>query len=83
MLGDKNMRGFEDWTEEDVKKFNARNNKNRSKINFDISENKQHKERKKSKYGAKKVEIDGIKFDSQKERRLLLRTQIEISSKRY
>ena len=39
---------------------------------FDISEDKQHKERKKSKYGAKKVEIDGIKFDSQKERRLLL-----------
>ena len=61
------MRGFEDWTEEDVKKFNARNNKNRSKIDFDIKDDKEYVKEKKSKYKANKVEIDGIKFDSQKE----------------
>lgn len=61
------MRGFEDWTEEDVKRFNVRNNKNMSKIDFDIKDNKEYSKEKKSKYKANKVEIDGIKFDSQKE----------------
>lgn len=77
------MRGFEDWTEEDVKKYNAKIHKDMSKNEFIIQDNKILVGKKKSKYGAKKIEIDGIKFDSQKERRLLLRTQAEISSKRY
>ena len=77
------MRGFEDWTEEDVKRHNAKIHKDMAKNQFIIQDNKILIAKKKSKYGAKKIEIDGIKFDSQKERRLLLRTQVEISSKRY
>ena len=62
------MRGFEDWTEEDVLKHNARISKITSKDHFpDIREMVQVKNTK-SKYGAKKCEYDGIKFDSQKER---------------
>lgn len=61
------MRGFEDWTEEDVKKYNARNNKKVSKNDFDIKDEEEYLKKKKSKYGANKVEVDGIKFDSQKE----------------
>lgn len=57
------MRGFEDWTIEDVKKHNARINNHFQ----DVSKMVQA-ENKKSKYCAKKCEHDGIKFDSQKER---------------
>lgn len=59
--------GFEDWTEEDVKKYYARINKDSVKSNQNIQDDKLVTKTKKSKYGAKKVEIDGIKFDSQKE----------------
>ena len=57
------LRGFEDWTMEDVKKHNARINNHFQ----DVSKMVQA-ENKKSKYGAKKCEYEGIKFDSQKER---------------
>lgn len=48
-------------------KHNARINKNASKIDFNTKDDKLHNEKRKSKYGAKKVEVDGIKYDSQKE----------------
>lgn len=61
------MRGFEDWTEEDVLKHNARISKITSKDHFpDVGKMVQVKN-KKSKYNANKVEVDGIKFDSKKE----------------
>jgi len=59
--------GFVDWTDEDVKKYYARINKNGVKNNQNIQYDKFVTKNKKSKYGAKKVEIDRIKFDSQKE----------------
>lgn len=59
--------GFEDWTEEDIKKYYARINKNRVKSNQNTLNDKLVTKSKKSKYGAKKVEIDGIKFDSRRE----------------
>ena len=61
------MNYFSDWTEEDIKKYYARINKNTSKNDFNIKGDKLSTQNKKSKYGANKVEIDGIKFDSQKE----------------
>ena len=59
--------GFEDWTEEDIKKYYARINKNRVKNNLNILNDKFITKAKKSKYRAEKVEIDGIKFDSRRE----------------
>lgn len=61
------MRGFEDWTEEDVLKHNARISKTTSKNHFPDVGKMVQIENKKSKYGANKVEVDGIKFDSKKE----------------
>lgn len=66
------MNGFEDWTMEDVIKHNQKVNRmtDLSKMKLDdflyktISNTTNNK---KSKYNANKVEIDGIKFDSQKE----------------
>lgn len=58
---------FSDWTEEDVKKYYARTNKKVAKNDFNIKNNKLPIQNKKSKYGANKCEIDGIKFDSRKE----------------
>ena len=52
------MRGFEDWTLEDIKKHNARISK--TEHIADVGKEK-------SKYNNHKVEVDGIKFDSQKE----------------
>ena len=61
------MKGFENWTEEDGIKHNKRVNKmtDLSKIKSEDSTNTAST--KKSKYGANKVEVDGIKFDSKKE----------------
>lgn len=59
--------GFEDWTEEDIKKYYARINRNRVKSNQNTLNDKLVTKSEKSKYGAKKVEIDGIKFDSRRE----------------
>lgn len=64
--------GFEDWTEEDVIKHNKkiRQLTDLGKVNledFMCKLKNNTAEHKKSKYGANKVEIDGIKFDSQKE----------------
>lgn len=64
--------GFEDWTEEDVIKHNKkiRQLTDLGKVNledFMCKSKNNTAEHKKSKYGANKVEIDGIKFDSQKE----------------
>ena len=59
--------GFEDWTEEDIKKYYARINKNRVKNYRNVFDDKLVTKNKKSKYGANKVEIDGIKFDSKRE----------------
>ena len=62
------MRGFEDWTEEDVLKHNARISKITSKDHYtDIRKMVQVKN-KKSKYGAIKCKYNGIEFDSKKER---------------
>lgn len=61
------MNYFSDWTEEDIKKYYDRINRNTSKNDFNIKDDKLSTQNKKSKYRANKVEIDGIKFDSQKE----------------
>ncbi len=58
---------FQDWTLDDVKKYNARTNKKVSKNDFNIKNDKLLTKNKKSKYGANKCEIDGIKFDSRRE----------------
>ena len=61
------MRGFEDWTLEDVQKHNARIGKIASKNDFLDAGKMVQTEKKKTKYNANKVEIDSVKFDSQKE----------------
>jgi hypothetical protein len=61
------MRAFSEWSEEDIKKYYARINKTPPKINFNIENEKLIEKKKKSKYKANRVEIDGVKFDSQKE----------------
>lgn len=61
------MNYFSDWTDEDIKKYYARINKNTSKNDFNIKADKLSTQNKKTKYRANKVEIDGIKYDSQKE----------------
>lgn len=66
------MRGFEDWTEEDVIKHNKKVNRmtdlSKAKLeDFLYKTTSNTTNNKKSKYNANKVEIDGIKFDSQKE----------------
>jgi hypothetical protein len=62
------LRGFEDWTMEDVKRHNEKINKTSSNNHFPDVKKMAQDENKKSKYGAKKCEYEGIKFDSQKER---------------
>ena len=62
------MRGFEDWSMEDVKRHNEKINKTSGNNHFPDVKKMVQDENKKSKYGAKKCEYDGIKFDSQKER---------------
>ena len=62
------MRGFEDWSEEDVLKHNARIKNMTPKTNFNIQDDKLNVENKKSKYGAIKCKYNGIEFDSKKER---------------
>lgn len=64
--------GFEDWTIDDVIKHNKKIGRltdlGKASIEDLMSKSKSNTtEHKKSKYGANKVEIDGIKFDSQKE----------------
>ena len=63
------MRGFEDWTLDDVMKHNKRINSNKTMPKTKVldADEKLPTEKKKSKYNANKVEVDGIKFDSQKE----------------
>ena len=61
------MNYFSDWDDEDIKKYYARISKKPSKINFNNKVDKLPAQKKKSKYMANKVEVDGIKFDSQKE----------------
>ena len=61
------MKGFEDWTLDDVLKHNARIKNTPSKIDLDNDSDKLLDKKKKSKYNANKVEVDGIKFDSKKE----------------
>ena len=53
------MRGFEDWTEEDVKKHNSRVKQNI----FALSNGGYNK------YKNEKTIVDGVKFDSKKEAR--------------
>ena len=62
------LRDFEDWSMEDVKRHNEKINKTSSNNHFPDAGKMVQDENKKSKYGAKKCEYDGIKFDSQKER---------------
>lgn len=59
--------GFEDWTMEDVQKHNARIKNIPLKTDLDNHGDKLLNEKKKSKYKANKIEINGIKFDSEKE----------------
>lgn len=62
------MRGFEDWTIEDVQNFN----------------NRQHivaKDKTKNKYNNRKVEVDGIKFDSQKEANYYCELKLRLAAK--
>lgn len=59
--------GFETWTVNDVLKHNARIKNMVSKIDSNTKDDKLLTENKKSKYGANKIEVDSIKFDSQKE----------------
>lgn len=65
-MGD-DMNGFEDWTMKDVLKHNARIKNTPSKIDLGNHGDKLLNEKKKTKYNANKVEVDGIKFDSKKE----------------
>ena len=58
---------FENWTEKDIKNYYSRINKNRRKNYQNTTNDKLVTTNKKSKYGAKKIEIDGIKFDSKRE----------------
>lgn len=62
------MNAFSDWTLEDVKNHNEKVAKMSNNNHFLDSGKMVQDENKKSKYGAKKCEYDGIKFDSQKER---------------
>ena len=61
------MKGFEDWTIEDVKRHNEKINKTSNKNHFPDVGKMVQVDKKKSKYSAKKCEVDGIKFDSEKE----------------
>ena len=61
------MRGFEDWTEEDVIKHNARINKKTPKNRLSDVGIKLQAKSEKSKYKATKTVYDGIRFDSKKE----------------
>lgn len=58
---------FSDWTEDDVKKYYSRINKTIPKNKFNIKDDKLFTENKKSKYGANRVEIDNVEFDSKRE----------------
>lgn len=59
------MRGFEDWTPEDVKRHNLRVLL-QGKVN---NKPEIEKPKKAPKYRNEKVEIDGVKYDSKKEAR--------------
>ncbi len=73
--------GFQDWSYEDVLKHNARIKKMTSKIDLNIQDDKLLTKNKKSKYNATKVEIDGIKFDSQKEADYYLELKLRLVAK--
>lgn len=80
------MKGFENWTEEDVIKHNKKVNRmtDLSKIkseDFLYGTANNTTSTKKSKYGAKRVEIDGIKFDSQKEANYYSELKIRLAAK--
>lgn len=81
------MRGFEDWNEEDVKRHNAKIGRvtDFKKIGS-VEELKATMENnttstRKSKYGANKVEIDGIKFDSKKEADYYSKLKLRLAAK--
>ncbi len=61
------MNGFEDWTVDDVLKHNAKIKNIPPKIDLNNVDGELFDEKKKSKYKANKVEIDGVKFDSKRE----------------
>ena len=82
------MWGFEDWTEEDVKKHNARIRKTIDLGKINSAEELKNSEtinytntKRKSKYNANKVEIDGIKFDSQKEADYYCELKLRLAAK--
>ena len=75
------MGGFEDWTVEDVLKHNAKINENVSKNSFNIKSDKVYISEKKNKYNAKKIEIDGVKFDSRKEADFYCELKIKLQAK--
>lgn len=76
--------GFVDWTLEDVEKHNTRiRNEKAFNLNFKNNASNLSYNSKKSKYGAKKCEYDGIAFDSQKERDRYIELLILECQKKY
>ena len=81
------MRGFEDWTEEDVKRHNAKIGrvtdlrKISSVEELKVAMKNNTTSTRKSKYGANKVEIDGIKFDSKKEADYYSKLKLRLAAK--
>lgn len=61
------MRGFEDWSYEDVVRHNQRINSKPIK-NIPLKE-KPFESQSRAKYGNQKVEVNGVKYDSKKEAR--------------
>lgn len=77
--------GFEDWTIDDVIKHNKKVNRmadlSKAKLeDFLYKATSNTTNNKKSKYNAKKVEIDGIKFDSQKEANYYTELKLRLSA---
>ena len=68
------MRGFENWTEEDVVNFNKK-----ARVVGNIAESMI--KIKKPKYNNHKVEVDGIKFDSQKEADYYCELKLKLQAK--
>lgn len=75
------MNGFEEWTLDDVLKHNAKIKNISSEIKLNKLDDKLLEKNKKSKYGANKVEIDGIKFDSKKEAEYYNELKVRLTAK--
>ena len=72
---------FPGWSFEDVEEHNAKINKKASKNDFSNENDKLYIKERKSKYNAKKIEIDGVKFDSRKEADFYCELKIKLQAK--